>query len=85
MGSNHRQQLVRQILRNNPEGLTIAQLTELAGTDKSHISRMLHTFPDAYIDRWIKTDKVVIAVWCVVVPPEHCPRPDSPRSNRRKK
>ena len=75
MGANHRQQIVRQLLRDNPEGLTVAQLTQLAGTDKSHIHRMINTFPDAYIDRWIKTDNFVTAVWCVVVPPPHCPRP----------
>jgi hypothetical protein len=79
MGANHRQQIVRQLLRDNPEGLTVAQLTKLAGTDKSHIHRMINKFPDAYIDRWIKHDNFVTAVWCVVVPPENCPRPNSQR------
>jgi len=37
---------------------------------------MLHKFPDAYIDRWIKSGNFVTAVWCVVVPPPHCPRPE---------
>lgn len=37
---------------------------------------MIHKFPDAYIDRWIKKDNYLTAVWCVVVPPENCPRPD---------
>lgn len=80
MGANHRQQMVRQLLRDHTEGLTVAQLTELAGTDKSHIHRMIRKFPDAYIDRWIKHDNFVTAVWCVVVPPPHCPRPNSQRN-----
>lgn len=76
MGSNHRQQLVRKLLRDNPEGMTVAQISEAVETDTSHVHRMIHKFPDAYIDRWIKTGNRVIAVWCVVVPPENCPRPD---------
>jgi hypothetical protein len=80
MGANHRQQIVRQLLRDNPEGMTVLQLSEVAGTGPSHIHRMIHKFPDAYIDRWVKTGNFVAAVWCVVVPPENCPRP-----NRKKK
>jgi predicted transcriptional regulator len=71
-----KQKLIRETLRSNPEGMTVLQLAELAGTGTSHVHRMLHKFPDAYIDRWIKTGNFVAAVWCVVVPPPHCPRPD---------
>jgi len=71
-----KQKLIRETLRSNPEGMTVLQLAELAGTGTSHIHRMLHKFPDAYIDRWVKTGNFVSAVWCVVVPPENCPRPD---------
>lgn len=52
------------------------QIAELAGTDKSHVHRIVHHMPDAYIDRWIKTGKRFAAVWCVVVPPPHCPKPE---------
>jgi predicted transcriptional regulator len=71
-----KQKLIRETLRSNPEGMTVLQLAELAGTGTSHVHRMLHKFPDAYIDRWVKTGNFVSAVWCVVVPPPHCPRPD---------
>jgi hypothetical protein len=71
-----KQKLIRKTLRANPEGMTVLQLAELAGTGTSHVHRMLHKFPDAYIDRWVKTGNFVAAVWCVVVPPPHCPRPD---------
>ena len=71
-----KQKLIRETLRANAEGMTVLQLAELAGTGTSHVHRMLHKFPDAYIDRWVKTGNFVSAVWCVVVPPPHCPRPD---------
>jgi hypothetical protein len=71
-----KQKLIRETLRSNAEGMTVLQLAELAGTGTSHVHRMLHKFPDAYIDRWVKTGNFVTAVWCVVVPPENCPRPD---------
>jgi hypothetical protein len=81
MGSNVRINKTREVLRNTPEGLTVLQIAEAAGTDKSHISRIVRSMPDAYIDRWIKNGQRVSAVWCVVIPPDNCPRPDS----RRKK
>jgi hypothetical protein len=71
-----KQKLIRETLRSNAEGMTVLQLAELAGTGTSHVHRMLHKFPDAYIDRWVKSGNFVTAVWCVVVPPPHCPRPD---------
>jgi hypothetical protein len=69
-----RQQLVRELLRDS-DGLTVAQIAQAVGTDTSHIHRMINKLPDAYIDRWIKKDHHITAVWCVVVPPPHCPRP----------
>jgi len=75
MGSNVRINRVREVLRAS-EGLTVLQIAELAGTDKSHVHRIVHHMPDAYIDRCLKTGKRFAAVWCVVVPPPHCPKPD---------
>jgi hypothetical protein len=68
---------VRNILRLYPDGLTTQELQEKTQTDRSHISRILNSMPDAYIDRWIAVNgkRWVAAVWCVVVAPENCPRP----------
>ena len=71
----HKQKIVRDLLRKS-DGMTVAQIAEAVGTYNTHVHRMLHKFPDAYIDRWIKTGRRLTAVWCVVVPPENCPRPD---------
>jgi hypothetical protein len=75
-----KQKLVREILRANDSGLTIQQLAQAAGVELSRAYRMVNAMPDAYIDRWIKKGNVTIAVWCVVVPPPHCPRPPSLRN-----
>jgi len=72
-------QLVRDLLRAG-DGMTVKQLAEAVGTDTSHIHRMLNKFPDAYIDRWIKRGNITTAVWCVVIPPPNCPRPESRRN-----
>jgi hypothetical protein len=72
-------QLVRELLRAS-DGLTVAQIAQAVQTDTSHIHRMLNKFPDAYIDRWIKRGNITTAVWCVVVPPPNCPRPESRRN-----
>jgi hypothetical protein len=72
-------QLVRELLRAS-DGLTVAQIAQAVQTDTSHIHRMLNKFPDAYIDRWIKSGNHITAVWCVVIPPPNCPRPESRRN-----
>jgi hypothetical protein len=43
------------------------------------IRKLLHTMPDAYIDRWTRFGGMGrhIAIWCVVVPPENCPSPET--------
>ncbi len=76
MGSNVRINRVRELLRSNPEGLTVAQIAELVETDNTHVYKIMPKMVDAYIDRWIKNGQRVSAVWCVVVPPPHCPRPE---------
>jgi hypothetical protein len=68
---------VRQVLRDNPDGLTVAQVVIATGAPENTVNRLLRNMPDAYIDRWMYrgTKKYASAVWCVVVPPENCPKP----------
>lgn len=76
MGSNVRINRTRELLRNNPDGLTARQLNEILNMDNMpHMYRVLKSMPDAYIDRWVKDGKRLSAVWCVVVPPPNCPKP----------
>lgn len=78
MGSNVRLNQVRVVLRAAPDGMTVAEIVAAVGTDRAHTGRILKMMPDAYIDRWIVSEageRWWQAVWCVVLPPENCPRP----------
>jgi hypothetical protein len=70
-----RQQQVREALRAAPDGMTVKNLMAVVPIDRSHTQKILKVMPDAYIDRWIKFKTTYEAVWCVVTPPENCPKP----------
>lgn len=69
---------LRAMLRLYADGLTIAQLAHVTDLDVDGIARSLKAMPDAYIDRWQTKERgrYISAVWCVVVPPENCPKPE---------
>jgi predicted transcriptional regulator len=70
---------VRALLRQS-DGMTASEIAEALDVLPSVIHRSLHAMPDAYIDRWAKTNGNpghYGAVWCVVVPPENCPKPNA--------
>jgi hypothetical protein len=67
---------VRQLLREQSDGLTIAQIVDSIGIHNASVGQWLRRMPDAYIDRWLPSTRgPASAVWCVVVPPPHCPHP----------
>lgn len=77
---------VRQRLREAPDGMTVAQILAVVDTERTHLSRILNGMVDAYIDRWEKSvaDKRWLrAVWCVVVAPENCPRPNPIKEKKK--
>ena len=65
---------IRAALREAPDGLTVTELEVLVPVHRTHIGRILKSMADAYIDRWVG-DTHWSAVWCVVIPPENCPKP----------
>ena len=71
--SNHH--AIRMVLQKYPDGLTTSEIAERLEKDASHIRRALLGMPDVYIDRWASRRKQWTAVWCVVVPPQNCPKP----------
>ena len=74
--SKSKHDLVRKVLRDSEDGLTAKQITVQVQVDNDSLSRILEAMPDAYIDRWSEPARgQYSAVWCVVVPPENCPRP----------
>jgi len=70
------------VLQKYHDGLTVSEIAERIEKPLSPISRALKEMPDAYVDRWVAHRKQWTAVWCVIVPPENCPKPT--RSPERK-
>ena len=72
--SNHT--LIRQLLREAPDGLNVEQIAQRGEATPDAIRAGLRSMPDAYIDRWVERyHRPPHSVWCVVVPPENCPKP----------
>ena len=70
--------IIRALLREYDDGLTIAQIERFTGHSKNVVWKALRRMPDSYIDRWTKDTPGAgrhAGVWCVVVPPPHCPKP----------
>jgi hypothetical protein len=71
-------QEIRALLRANSDGMTIEQIVWAVKRDKANVKKNVRAMPDAYIDRWEAVPRrQYAAVWCVVVPPEDCPRPEN--------
>ena len=71
--SNHH--AIRMALQKYPDGLTVSEIVERTEKERRSIDKALVDMPDAYIDRWTTNRKQWAAVWCVVVPPQNCPKP----------
>jgi len=68
---------IRVTLRGIPDGITLEDLSELLDRPKTNVRKVLKAMPDVYIDRWeVAPRGQYKAVWCVVIPPTDCPRPD---------
>jgi hypothetical protein len=69
---------IRTLLRSKPDGLTTKEITDELKLSRFTVQFAVKNMPDAYIDRWLRTPSSPLqAVWCVVVPPENCPKPES--------
>jgi hypothetical protein len=74
---------LRTLLRDNPDGLDVGTMANNLEREPSGIRKLLAKMPDAYIDRWVRLrGNPPISIWCVVVPPDNCPKPENQR--RRK-
>lgn len=81
--SNHHN--IRMLLQKYPDGMTATEIAERLDKHRSHIRRALLEMPDAYIDRWTSCKSHWAAVWCVIVPPENCPKPKERPLERAKR
>lgn len=69
---------IRAALHQNPDGMTVLELSVAVDMQPGSLKNSLKAMPDTYIDRWTKKSgqRQWSAVWCAVVPPPNCPRPD---------
>jgi hypothetical protein len=71
-------QQIRALLREHSDGMTLEQIVWAVKRDKANVKKNVRAMPDAYIDRWEAVPRrQYAAVWCVVVPPEDCPKPEN--------
>lgn len=77
--SKSRHPEIRALLREHEDGMTVDELALILQVDMSNAVRTaLKQMPDAYIDRWRAINGgPYAAVWCVVVPPPNCPKPET--------
>jgi hypothetical protein len=69
-------QSIRTLLRENPDGMDVGTLANRLNREPNSIRGRLKLMPDVYIDRWERHGgNPPLAIWCVVVPPENCPKP----------
>ncbi len=73
--SNHH--AIRMLLQKYPDGLQVSEIAERLEKESPPMRRALIEMPDAYIDRWIAHRKQWVAVWCVIITPENCPKPNA--------
>jgi hypothetical protein len=67
---------IRQLLRAHPDGMDVGTIANAVDREPENVRKRLKEMPDAYIDRWEKKKgSPLTAIWCVVVPPDDCPRP----------
>ena len=68
---------IRELLRQTSDGMTIAQLSDAAGTRADTLRNTVESMPDVYIDRWEGPYRGQwAAVYCLHIAPPNCPRPD---------
>ena len=67
---------IRFLLRQNDDGLTASQVSTHINSKPDTVRNALKNMADTYIDRWIYLRGMYTAVWCIVIPPEDCPKPE---------
>lgn len=77
--------LLRGVLYENADGLTVSELVNITGLDERQLRRTLEAMDDVYIDRWYIAayQKPAQAVYCIVKVPDDCPRPTKEPNEKR--
>jgi len=87
MSKKSRAGLIRALLLDNPDGMTVRGIGEHLGVSDQNMDNLNYTLkkmPDAYVDRWNTVGRRE-RIWCVVPVPEDCPPPVTYREKYRGK
>ena len=83
--SNH--PTIRNVLKNNPDGLTAKQIYSMTNINRDSITKALRAMPDVYIDRWLGAKQgareEAVWIWCFLETPEDCPKPERKIKNAK--
>lgn len=74
-----RQNKIRNILKQYPDGLNVNEIAERTNLLETNIRTAMHKMPDVYRDRWERSSRGYQGVWCVVKVPDNCPHPTDKR------
>lgn len=72
--------LIRMLLSDSPDGMTVAELADEIGSSNASMWRSVRSMPDAYICGWVRQANGAgpfRAKWKVVQTPRDAARPDS--------
>jgi hypothetical protein len=77
-GYRHNAHRIRELLRQNPDGLTAYDIADELDIRRSAVHNYVEHMPDVYIDRWTqrRSRGPLSAVFVAVEVPPDCPRPD---------
>ena len=77
---------IRRLLRRHCDGMTVLDLAEQLDRKADSIYAALRNMPDSYIGSWTEAQRQAPAeaVWCVVIPPKDCPKPNARHTKLRR-
>ena len=76
---------IRKLLHLHADGLTTVDIAGRAGIKRDTVQNALVNMPDTYIDRWVLVHhEPPHAVWCAVIPPDDCPKPEAVKTVKHK-
>lgn len=71
---------IRQVLKLNPDGLTVLALAGAMKKNAANTYRQIKQMPDVYVDRWVaapeRSPVPYMPVYVTVDVPEDAPMPD---------
>ena len=77
---------IRRLLRRHLDGMTVKEIAEYLNRASDSIYNALKAMPDTYIGSWTEAQHQAPAqaVWCVIVPPKNCPKPNARHTKLRR-